>query len=105
MISTRKISLNNVKRLKIETIFKIIQVKETTHHNAQTIIMFKSMCHRIVQQFFVCLFVFRNQVTVLLFKISLKSWEQEGDCLIVVEIYHNPLFKIFYFGQQELGNI
>lgn len=104
MISTRKIYLNNVKRPKIETIFKISQVKATAHHNAQTIITFNSMCHRVVKQFFVCSFS-ETKLELCFFRISLKSWEQEGDCLIVVEIYHNPLFKIFYFGQRGLGNI
>jgi len=87
-------------------IFKIAPVKVTTDHNFQTIIMlFKSLCHRVVRPFFACLFVFRNQLTVLFLKISLNCCEPERDCLIVVEIYYNPLFKIFYFVQQGLGNI
>lgn len=35
-------------------------MKPTTHHNAQTIIIFKSMCHRAVQQFFCLLVCFQK---------------------------------------------
>lgn len=78
MISTKKIQLNNVKRPKIEAIFPRTPVKadnspDFSDNNRVVQIYLPLGCSTV----FVCLFLSRNQLKVLVFKTSLNCWEQD----------------------------